>query len=180
MLRLMTRLFLIAASFGLLASCQTLQKLTEHKPDKDDKKPEPGQVMIGKIDMINPDQHFVLIRTLANMMIEPGTELVSTNSQGQTGKLKVTPEHKGSFLAADIVSGSPQKQDMVMFKATSTAPPALSGEKPVRGDVTDIQTTSLPSPAPTPYQPSPATAPAPSEFLRPIPPQPPLPTQQPQ
>lgn len=172
----MTRLFLLA-SVCLLASCQTLKNLTSHKPKKDDDKKDVGQLMVGTIDLVNPEQHFVLIRTIAHLVLPAGTELSSTNSLGQTTKLKVTPEHKGTYLAADIVSGSPQSQDTVMYQPTSTAPPALNGQRPVRGGVTDLPIQPLPAPAP--YQP-PTGEPASSEFLRPIPPQPPLPTQPPQ
>lgn len=178
----MIRIFLLL-SLCLLSSCGALQKLTTGRPKKPEKKDEPNQVNVGTIELVNPDQHFVLIRTLAHLMVPAGTELFSTNNLGQVTKYKVTPERKGSFLAADVVAGNPQKNEMVMFHATSAAPPALSGDKPVRGD---IDTVASPSAAPSPFPfpvpnqenapapPSPGTPPpaAPSEFLRPVPPVP--------
>ncbi|MDB6073982.1 MAG: hypothetical protein JWO89_1622 [Verrucomicrobiaceae bacterium] len=173
MLRAMIRLLLIA-SICLLAGCHALKNLMAHKPKKEEDTKEAKQLMVGTIELVNPEQRFVLIRTIAHLMLPVGTELFSRGPDGQTTKLKVTPERKGTFLAADIVSGSPQSQDTVLFQAPSSAPPALNGDKPVRGDITDMPLAPFP-----PYQP-PATQPASSEFLRPIPPQPPLPTQPPQ
>lgn len=185
MLRGMTRLLLIAC-LCMLTSCHVLGRLLTRKPKKKDK-PEVTEVTIGAIELVNPDQHFVLIRTGAHLMLNTGTMLYSTNAAGQVTKLKVTPEHKGSYLAADIVSGSPKREDPVVFKPTSDAPPALTGAPPVKADVTTLPLPPAPPPLPSPAPPATQppvgaiplqpTEPAPSEFLRPVPGTP-LPSQQ--
>ena len=164
----MIRLLAIVA-LCLLSSCEMLDKIGHHEKtkQKDADSNGPKQQEIGAIELVNPEQRFVLIRTPADILIPAGTVLYSTNPLGEAVKLKVTPERKGSFLAADIVSGNPQKEDAVMYQAVSQEPP-LPGASAIKpADVSKIET----PPPPTPQKP-PAGEPAPSEFLRPIPPQP--------
>jgi len=160
---------LAAACLCLLTSCQMMDKLLKPKPPK---KAEDSnatkQQAIGVIEMVNPEQRFVLIRTPADILIPAGTELYSTNAQGEAVKLKVTPEHKGSFLAADITLGNPQRQDVVMYQATSNQPP-MPPPDTARGDFKQNTPPSLSAP---PQPQAPPTTAAPGEFLRPVPPQP--------
>ena len=161
---------LAAACLCLLTSCQMMDKLLRPKPKKEaEDSTAAKRQAIGVIEMVNPEQRFVLIRTPADILIPAGTELYSTNALGEAVKLKVTPEHKGSFLAADITSGNPQRQDVVMYQATSNQPP-LPPPDATSGDLNRI---APPSPSVAPQAPprSPGEA-VPGEFLRPVPPQP--------
>ena len=161
---------LAAACLCLLTSCQMMDKLMKPKaPKKVEDSNAPKQQAIGVIEMVNPEQRFVLIRTPADILIPAGTELYSTNALGEAVKLKVTPEHKGSFLAADITSGNPERQDVVMYQATSTQPP-MPPPDAARGDLNRIAPPSLSVPPQAPPR-SPGEA-APGEFLRPVPPLP--------
>jgi len=74
----------------------------------EDKKPE-GDVVIGSIEMVNPEQKFVLIRTNAPLVIPAGSKLFSYSPSGLKAILKVSPERKLSLLAADIEEGYPQR-----------------------------------------------------------------------
>ncbi len=167
----MIRLLAIVA-LSLLTSCEMLGRLGSHEKTKPKDTDSTGakQQEIGAVELVNPEQRFVLIRTPADILIPAGTVLYSTNPQGEAVKLKVTPERKGSFLAADIVSGNPQKEDAVMYQAVSQEPPLPGASSITPAVVSKIETPPPPTP-PTPQKP-PAGEPVPSEFLRPSPPQP--------
>ena len=159
----MKRLVLIACLLSLLPGCQAIRKLTAGKAAKEDEDSGPSTLFIGTIELVNPDQHFVLIRSAAHLMLMAGTEIHSVNAQGLPTKLKVTPEHKGSFIAADIVSGTPAKGDQVTYAVTNKTAPTLDPNKvPVRGGVDTIA-----PPASVPTEPS-STAPL-APFPFPVP-----------
>ena len=133
--------------------------------------------IIGTIEMVNPEQRFVLIRAQGRLSIPAGQEITAMDGSGALARLKVSPEKKQDFLTADIVDGNPRAGNVVVFKADKTAlPPA---------DPNQHVLPILPSPSPPvdpPLQPMPLTPVAPSEFTRsignvpatpsPIPPQP--------
>ncbi len=173
-----------------------LNKLMSHENKK---KPEEASkpVVIGMIDMVNPEQRFVLIRMATTLAIPPGTELSTTTQKGEAVKLKVSPEHKGSFLTADILSGNPERQNVVLYQPPGPQPatpgsPALPGAAPLPppnsapAALNELNQALMPiplqpstpqpsfsSPSPLPVPPPPAGEPNPSEFLRPVPTVPP-------
>lgn len=110
----MRSLFLLLVSL-MLTQCQVLRKIgaRHHKPEAAASQ-EPTAQAIGKVEMVNPDDHFVLARLTMNLAMAPGTELTLVNENGHISKAKVTPERKGVFITADIVSGEPAKGDIVM------------------------------------------------------------------
>jgi hypothetical protein len=64
--------------------------------------------LIGTIELVNPEQNYVLINCEQRLNIPAGTEIVSQNADGTKAKLKVTPERKGNYITADIRKACPR------------------------------------------------------------------------
>jgi len=96
------------------------------------KKPKPPppaspRVLIGTVHMTNPALNFALIQTPGRASIPEGADLISSNEGGETSRMKVSPERKGVFMTADIVSGEPQKGDAVIWlRGESAAAPVVA------------------------------------------------------
>ena len=137
--------------------------------------------IIGFVEMVNPEQKFVLIRTQTRIAISAGQEISAMDGLGGAARLKVTPEKKQDFLTADIVSGSPRVGNIVMFKPVAQTTPVVPGPQPVPNPP-PLAPLPLDPPTGPPMQPPPLTPVSPSEFTRsgsqhppsvsPIPPQP--------
>lgn len=118
--------------------------------------------VIGVVEMVNPEQKFVLIRTQTRMTISAGQELSAMDGFGGFARLKVTPEKKQDFLTADIVDGNPRAGNVVMFKPNmKTVPPATPNQPP------GPNSPPFSPPPELPVQPMPLTPVSPSEFTRP-------------
>jgi hypothetical protein len=102
---------------------------------KKEKKPGPtGQAtLIGMIEMVNPEQNYVLIRCEPMPALEAGVELIALSSSGARSKLVLSPERKGHYLTADIKEGQPQVTNLVLVQHTPTAatPPTAAPAAPV-------------------------------------------------
>lgn len=121
------------------------------------KKPKPPppaspRVVIGTVHMTNPQMNFALIQTPGRASLPPGADLISSNEGGESSRMKVSPERKGVFLTADIVSGEPVKGDMVIWLRGEAAvsepvntPPA---EPSARISLPSAAPTSEPAPLP--------------------------------
>lgn len=86
--------------------------------------------MVGLVEMVNPEQSYVLINCDQRMNLPAGTELIAQNTDGTRVKLKVTPERKGNYITADIQEGVPQVRDLVLQQIKPgdlPAPGALAG-----------------------------------------------------
>ncbi len=70
---------------------------------------------IGEVAIVNLAQRFVLIDIGRAKSLPPaGAELTAKNMNGQeSARLRVTPERKPPFITADIVSGTPGREDKV-------------------------------------------------------------------
>ena len=101
------------------------------------KKPQPkgeeiARVVIGRVEMVNPEAKFALIHTFFRTALPAGAVLVSANDLGDTAQMKLSPEHKGIFLTADITSGEPAKGEPVFWdRAASPAAPSAPGAPPL-------------------------------------------------
>lgn len=145
-------------------------------PWKKKKKPEAVKIedtphIIGTVEMVNPEQRFVLVRTQGKIAMSAGQELTVVDSSGVESKIKVSPERKLDFLTADIVSGNPKAGGMVFFKYDKKALPPSDPNPPPTPPPPSI------TPAPSPDQPPPSPVSS-SEFLKPganlpVPPPPP-------
>jgi hypothetical protein len=70
---------------------------------------------VGEIELVSPGADFVLIDTgSSGWSVDAGTALSARDASGnETARLKIAPERKSSFVAADIVSGKPNRGDRV-------------------------------------------------------------------
>jgi hypothetical protein len=135
----------------LLLSLLSLSLLLSSCASK--KKPQPtGQAtLIGMIEMVNPEQNYVLIRCDQPFNIKPGTELTALGSDGKKAKLMLTPERKGHYLTADIKEGQPLVSNLVLIPngslpaATPAATPAAPAPAPVTPPPTSPSTLTLPT-----------------------------------
>ncbi len=113
----------------------------------------PQTTLVGVVEMVNPDQNYVLIRCDQVPALSAGTELIGLDSMGVESKLKLTPERKGRYLTADIISGSPQVTHLVIHRSSGlAAAPATPVPAPP----------STPSIVPFPPAPVPVTLPDPA------------------
>lgn len=80
-------------------------------------KPEPQKYPVGLVHLVQLEGKFVLIRTGSRLMeVSPDGDLMTYDQSGRpTGKLKLSPERKSGFLAADIVEGAPKAGDRVVW-----------------------------------------------------------------
>ena len=101
--------------------------------------------LIGVIEMVNPEQNYVLINCETRPTLDAGTALIGLDSNGQKSKLVVTPERKGNYLTADIKEGAPVVGCLVLQKIresdTLPAPPAT----PPVGDNATLPASAAPS-----------------------------------
>jgi hypothetical protein len=165
-----------------LSSCSYLaKKFGSSKKSPEDKRVGEAKV-IGVIELVNPEQNYVLINCEHRVDIPAGTEIISQGINGTDAKLKVTPERKGNYITADITQGTPQLRDLVVYQVKRDAPPppttttasgAIVPLAPVmRADVippldapfqpiAPVQPSFVPSPAPPPPLQQAPAAPAP-------------------
>lgn len=122
---------LLALGLATLActSCGTMSKMMrkpkEEKPAETAKEEPPKQDMaIGLVEVVNPEQQFVLVRTESRMSLPPGTKLITQPQTGNKASLIVTPESKQNFISADIVEGFPKRGDVVILPVAGQ-PPAV-------------------------------------------------------
>lgn len=90
--------------------------------------PRPQKRPIGTVHLVQPAAGFLLIQSSRTLAVAPEAELMTYDAGGRpTGKLKLSPERKSGFLAADIVEGHPQVGDRVLLFSVEGAPggPAL-------------------------------------------------------
>jgi hypothetical protein len=141
----LTPLLTLCAMLSLTTGCGVVNRVfksgSKPKQPGDEAKQE---VFIGVVDMVNPEQHFVLVRTIVNMKIKSGSTLEARSPEGEKTTLSVTPEHKVNFISADIMSGTPRRGDAVVL---------LASEKKDDGDANKETTEPL-----KPYVPSEADA----------------------
>ncbi|MDZ4405602.1 hypothetical protein [Prosthecobacter sp.] len=135
--------------------------------------------LIGVIELVNPEQNYVLINCEQRLNIPAGTEIVSQGADGSKTKLKVTPERKGNYITADITEGTPQLRDIVLYKVKpgdvpAPAPATVSASGAVV-PLTPVMQADVIPPLDAPFQPIAPLKPSPA------PTQPPanLPTEEP-
>ena len=100
----------------LITGCATKKKKTAE--------PTGQATLIGMIEMVNPEQNYVLIRCEQMPNLGTGTELISVSADGKKTKLKLSPERKGHYITADIKEGRPTINSLVLLPAGVVLPPA--------------------------------------------------------
>ena len=91
-----------------------------------------GEKAVGEVAYVDADGGYVLVRARSGLALPPAQEL---QCQGSSARLKVSPERKNTFVAADIMSGIPQKGESVISVKSSAKPmpklvPVSSGNLP--------------------------------------------------
>ncbi|MBB5033035.1 hypothetical protein [Prosthecobacter vanneervenii] len=173
-------LLLGLSSCSYLASKYAAAKLRSQKSALDKSIREAK--VIGVIEMVNPEQNYVLINCEQQLDIPAGTEIISQGVNGTNGKLKVTPERKGNYITADIVEGTPQLRDLVVYKvdssnvATQQAAPAATGPA---APLTPIMQADVIPPLNAPFQPMAPVQPSAQPQMPPLRQMPPVPAQAP-
>lgn len=82
-----------------------------------------GEKAVGEVAYVDADGGYALIQARSGLGLPPGQELVCQRS---AARLKITAERKGSFVAADILTGVPQKGESALgAKSTARAAPKL-------------------------------------------------------
>lgn len=146
---------------------------------KNDKRVGEAKV-IGVIELVNPEQNYVLINCEQRLNIPAGTEILAQNPDGSKAKLKVSPERKGNYITADITEGTPQLRDIVLYQvkpgelpAQNAVPGAAPGAPPEGPPVqlTPIMQADVIPPLDTPFQPMSSAKPA-VPPVQPVAPQP--------
>jgi len=69
---------------------------------------------IGTIALVNDNLHFVLIDVGSMYQPQRGQAVKTFTGDKESGILTITGERQRPFIAADIVSGTPQKGDTVL------------------------------------------------------------------
>ena len=69
--------------------------------------------LIGRVAMVNRDANFVLISCDAWTAPREGTALKCVRNTVETAVLNVSPERRGAYVTADIVTGEPTQGDQV-------------------------------------------------------------------
>lgn len=145
--------------------------------------------LIGTIELVNPEQNYVLINCDQRQNLPPGTEIIAQSPDGSKAKLKVTPERKGNYITADITEGEPRVRDLVLQQVRPgdmlpgeavPATPAAPEGPPV--NLTPIMPADVIPPLGTPFQSIGAptqVAPAPAATLPPLRPAAPIPLEEP-
>ncbi len=122
--------------------------------------------VVGVIELVNPEQSYVLINCEQRLNIPAGTELIAQTADGSKSKLKVSPERKGNYITADITEGTPQVRDLVLYQVKagdptshpSTTPAAPTTSPPIT--LTPIMQADAIPPLDTPFQPMAPVRPA--------------------
>ncbi len=141
-----------------LSSCTYLEnKLGGWLPSKksaEDKRIREAKV-IGVIELVNPEQNYVLINCEQRVDIAVGTEIISQGVNGTDAKLKVTPERKGNYITADITQGMPQLRDLVVYQVKRDEPPPPTTTTPagVVVPMTPVMQADVIPPLDAPFQP---------------------------
>lgn len=78
-----------------------------------------GEKAVGEVVYVDGSGGYVLVRARSGLALPPGQEL---QGQKSAARLKITPERKSVFVAADIVSGSPEKSEPVLAVKSSSKP----------------------------------------------------------
>lgn len=79
---------------------------------------------VGEVSYVDEESKFILIRQAPSQKVPPNTPLVARNAAGQvTASLMASPASKGSFMAADIISGNPERGNFVLVSVDANPKP---------------------------------------------------------
>lgn len=144
------RRLLLLLLLPLATSCASL-RFGKPKQAADTTPETPAEVFVGTIELVNPEQDFVLIRCEVIPVLPDQAELTAVGADGSESKLVLAPERKGRHLTADIRDGSPQLRQLVVYRRSpsSASPSPAAPEAPA----TPTPPAAPPSPAGLPTLP---------------------------
>jgi hypothetical protein len=134
---------------ALLAASKDAPKETEANATKEttglkETKETVSTVVVGEVSYVDAESGFILIRQTVGQRVAPSTALISKGTDGSiTSKLMSSSATKGSFVAADILSGSPERGNAVLAdpdtktKGQGTAKPIGTQGDPAAGSPND-------------------------------------------
>lgn len=148
MWKLMRLALLVWSAAFLAVGCTGLRKSKKAAGTGDDQ-----PVLIGMIEMINPEQNYVLIRAERVHALPAGAELIAIDASGKQARLALTPERKGVHLTADIKEGSPKVLNLVIYqpkgsRSTAVAPAVAAQTPPLTATTAEPTPTPMPMPVP--------------------------------
>lgn len=126
---------------GLFSKASAWLKEDSDAPKKGESTPAPTPALtqklpVGSVHLVQEDARFVLIRSSRLTVIAPDAELITYDSGGRpTGRLKLSPERKSGFLAADIIEGRPQTGDRVLLYGVAAGAEPTGAGDPATGTV---------------------------------------------
>ena len=152
--------FLILSLLGscLLSSCGLLKR----KSKGDAVKGNPDFRLSGRIQQVNQDAQFVLIRRYGPWKVGKD-QIVESRGDGRTANLLPTGEELGEHIAADIRSGNVEVGDAVYIrkisKTTKEDEVFTTPEVPSPAKVTPVEPVPVPNILPEPPKPAPVVLP---------------------
>lgn len=147
----MRRLILLLL-LPLATSCASLRSDKSKAKPAADPSP-PTEILVGMIELINPEQDFVLIRCEVVPSLPAGAELTALAADGSVSRLVLAPERKGRHLTADIREGRPQLRQLVVYRRAPDSPPTDSPAQPATPDPSAQPTLAPPMPGVLPTLP---------------------------
>jgi hypothetical protein len=139
---IMKSLLALLIATSLLAGCASKKK--EEKPG-----PTGQATLIGMIEMVNPEQNYVLIRCEPMPSLNAGAELIALGANGARSKLVLSPERKGHYLTADIKEGQPEVTNLVLVQHTPVPEATTPTAAPATTPTTPPEATSAYQPMPS-------------------------------
>jgi hypothetical protein len=128
----LARLFAAALALLLGLPACGLFRNRQQPPDEEKANEPTGPRPIGSIALVSPEARFVLIHLIHRSSPPPvGFVMRCFGADGQeTGQIVITPEKKGSHMAADIKSGTPAIGDTVVADIGSAKPTGAATAAP--------------------------------------------------
>lgn len=149
--------FFCSLFLGLLLAGCSLAK-------RDRPKPAPAgtrTTLVGIVEMVNPEQNYVLIRCDQVPVLAAGTPLVALDASGAEAALTLSPERKGRYLTADIRSGQPQVSNLVLHRTSASPESAVPPPTAVPPPSPSPPVAPMPLEPPADPAPAPPSVPAP-------------------
>lgn len=145
----MIRFLLAFATLLTLVACATKDQALKPVEGSENSKDGPTY-LVGIIELVNPEQQFVLIKAQPGITLPPGHALTALDATGTLSELVISAERKGSHVTADIKSGQPRVGNLVAYLPKDQANPSPTAALSSEGSLTDGAT---PAPSPIPLVP---------------------------
>jgi hypothetical protein len=123
------RRLLLLMLLPLATGCASL-RFGKTKPTAGTPPEAPAEVFVGTIELVNPEQDFVLIHCEVIPVLPDRAELTAVGLDGSESKLVLAPERKGRHLTADIREGQPQLRQFVVYRRSPASTPATTPTAP--------------------------------------------------